>query len=184
MPLCFLDPDLGLGQLLLIPVLDFLAALVVLGSRARNRVGMMQFFLLLRLEKGNLVGLLLLVLPGPENVQEIGQLKDQHERHGDHDNHRPAAALVHHERGEPTLELVSKRRDHEQERRRQGQLQEHDRASGKDQPENQAQYGRHEDEQGQAEQGAQVIDQKHAGERHRQIQELIQRQHFRALQLC
>src|SRR5262249_785245 len=69
-----------------------------------------------------------------------------------------------------------------QESRQQRQQEEHDRALGKNHSEGEAEHGRQEDEHSQTEQRAEVVDQKGSGQRHRKMQELLERQHLGALQ--
>ena len=63
----------------------------------------------------------ILQAPRPVGVQQIRQLNDRNKGRGHGHKHGPATAWIAHQRGQPTLKLSGQRRDHQKERRGQGQ---------------------------------------------------------------
>ena len=114
---------------------------------------------------------------------QIRQLGEQHKNQGDDGDHGPAAALVDHQRRQPALKLVGQRRHRHHQRRQQRQQQQHRRPLGEHQGQAEAQHGRQEHDQSQADERAEIVDQEGARERHGQVQELLQRQRLGPLQL-
>ena len=98
----------------------------------------------------------------PDVRHQIGQLGQQHERHRDAHDDRPAAALVDHQRRQPTAQAVRPGRDHEEEAEHQREEQHASPGPPSEhQSDRQAQHRRQNQGQAEAEVRREVVQQKH-----------------------